>query len=91
MILQFPTAQINIRREIQFCQGRLADLQAAGDEIATRIKQMEKDAIQGANDYYQISTEALFLFTRIQELQAALESKVSPPQLPFPIEQLELF
>lgn len=91
MIIQFPTNQINTRREIQFCTKRLAELQAAGDEIAARIKQMEQDAIQGASDYYQISTEALFLFTRLQELQEALESKEESPELPFPIEQLELF
>ena len=91
MILQFPTHQINIRREIAFLQRRIQELQQHGDKIAERIKEIEQEALQGAADYGQISTEALFLFARIEELQASLEARQPSTPLPYPIEQLELF
>lgn len=91
MILQFPTHQINTRREIAFIQARIAELQQHGDTIATRIKEIEQEATQGAADYYQISTEALFLFARLEELQSTLEKRIPSPPLPYPIEQMELF
>ena len=90
MILQFPTHQINTRREITFIQARIAELKQHGDTIAERIKEIEQEALQGAQEYYQISTEALFLIARLEVLQESLNTRQPSPPLPYPIEQLEL-
>lgn len=91
MILQFPTHQLDTRREIAFVSESLGRLKLEADEIHDRIKKMEVEALSSAQKYFELTTEILFLHARLVYLQGALAEKEPPQRGPYPIQQLELF